>query len=134
MKIEHFAYQAGDAAAVSEWYCEHLDFTVKRGSNDPFPVRFLADASGDVMIEIYSNPAVETPDYASMDPLILHMAFVCDDVSATAERLTGAGAALSSTETTPAGDELAMLRDPWGFAIQLCQRREPMVRSFPFSG
>ncbi|MDH3346228.1 MAG: VOC family protein [Kiritimatiellaceae bacterium] len=127
MKIEHVAYRVEDAAVTGEWYCEHLGFQVKRGSDDPFAVRFLADESGDVMIEIYSNPAVETPDYASMDPLILHLAFVCDEVDETIERLMTAGATFLSRDTTPAGDNLAMLRDPWGFSIQLCQRADPMV-------
>jgi predicted enzyme related to lactoylglutathione lyase len=128
MKIEHFAYQVKDATAVAEWYGEHVGFTVKRGQELPFPVYFLADEAGDVMIEIYSNPAIKTPDYASMDPLILHMAFVCNAVPETIQRLESAGATLlSGPDTTPAGDRLAMLRDPWGLAIQLCQRAEPML-------
>lgn len=127
MKIEHFAYQVEDPAAVSGWYCVQLGFSVKRSADAPVPVRFLADASGEVMVEIYNNPKVETPDYASMDPLILHLAFGCDDLAGTIERLTTAGAELLLEETTPLGDTLAMLRDPWGFAIQLCHRAEPMV-------
>ncbi|MDF7825930.1 VOC family protein [Pontiellaceae bacterium B12227] len=127
MKIEHFAYQVKDAVAVSDWYCEHMGFQIKRGIDDPFAVRFLADESGDVMIEIYSNPAVQTPDYASMDPLILHIAFVCNDIAGTIKRLSAAGAELLQEENTPFGDTLAMLRDPWGLAIQLCQRAEAMV-------
>ena len=127
MKIEHFAYQVEDPVAVSDWYCGHLGFQVKRGADSPVPVRFLADGSGDVMIEIYNNPKVKTPDYASMDPLILHLAFVCNDIPGTIERLTEAGATTLLLEQTPLGDTLAMLRDPWGLAIQLCQRAEPMV-------
>ena len=127
MKIEHFACQVEDAAKVGEWYCEHLGFQVKRGSDDPFAVRFLADGSGAVMVEIYSNPKIKTPDYASMDPLILHLAFVCNDIPETIERLVAAGATLLLEETTPLGDSLAMLRDPWGLAIQLCNRAEPML-------
>ena len=127
MKIEHVAYQVEEPAAVADWYCGNLGFRVKRAADEPVPVRFLADESGDVMIEIYNNPKVGTPDYASMDPLILHLAFVCSDIPGTVERLTAAGARLLLEETTPAGDTLAMLRDPWGLAIQLCRRAEPMV-------
>jgi hypothetical protein len=29
--------------------------------------------------------------------------------------------------TTPAGDQLAMLRDPWGVAIQLVKRAQPLM-------
>jgi predicted enzyme related to lactoylglutathione lyase len=127
MKIEHFAYQVEHPAAVADWYTEHFGFTVRRAADAPVPVRFLADESGDVMIEIYNNPKVLSPDYAALDPLILHMAFVCEDVDAAVERLIRAGAVLLSKETTPAGDTLAMLRDPWGLAIQLCCRAEPML-------
>lgn len=127
MKIEHFAYQVEDPAAVADWYAEQFGFTVRRAADTPVPVRFLADEAGDVMVEIYNNPKVATPDYASMDPLLLHLAFVCDAVDATVERLTGSGAVLLQKETTPAGDTLAMLRDPWGLAIQLCCRAEPML-------
>ena len=128
MKIEHFACQVEDAASMTDWYGENLGFTVRRSSDHPFPVRFLADASGDVMIEIYSNPAITTPDYASMNPLVLHMAFVCDDVQGTVARLVSAGAALlSGPENLESGDTLAMLRDPWGLAVQLCCRSNPML-------
>ena len=128
MKIEHFAYQVEKPAAVADWYGEHLGFIVKRSADSPVPVRFLADESGDVMVEIYNNPKGITPDYASMDPLILHLAFVCDTVEETAERLVAAGAVMfSGPETLASGDLLAMLRDPWGLAIQLCQRADPMV-------
>lgn len=128
MKIEHFAYQVNAPFAVADWYTKNLGFTIKRSSESPVPVCFLADSAGDVMLEIYNNPAVVTPDYASMDPLLLHLAFVCAGVPEKAKELTAAGATLlSGPETTPGGDELAMLRDPWGLAIQLCQRAEPML-------
>ena len=96
MKIEHFAYEVEKPAAVADWYGEHLGFIVKRSADSPVPVRFLADESGDVMIEIYNNPKGVTPDYASMNPLILHLAFVCDAVEETAERLVAAGAVMFS--------------------------------------
>ncbi|VGO13732.1 hypothetical protein PDESU_02289 [Pontiella desulfatans] len=127
MKIEHFAFQVEEPADVAAWYVEHFGFTVKRSADAPVPVRFLADETGDVMIEIYNNPAVETPDYASMDPLILHLAFICNDIEGAIERLMDAGANLLTMDATPHGDTLAMLRDPWGLAIQLCHRAAPMV-------
>ena len=127
MRIEHVAWNVEEPAAVAEWYCEHLGFCVRRSADSPVPVRFLADESGQVMIEIYNNPAVQTSDYAAMDPLLFHVAFVCGDVAGTVERLVDAGAVLLSRDTTPVGDELAMLRDPWGLALQLCCRADPMV-------
>lgn len=128
MKIEHAAYQVEDATAMAGWYAKNLGFRMKRGVEKPFPVYFLADSAGDVMIEIYSNPSIPTPDYRSMDPLLLHLAFICETVPETAERLIAAGAELlSGPEQLPTGDTLSMLRDPWGLAIQLCRRAEPMI-------
>ena len=62
-----------------------------------------------------------------MDPLLLHIVFVCPDVDGTAKRLVEAGATLISGPEKLNGDELAMLRDPWGLALQLCKRAEPML-------
>ena len=127
MRIEHFAYQTDDPAAVADWYVQHFDFTIRRAADEPVPVRFLADAGGQVMLEIYNNPKVRTPDYAGMHPLLLHVAFTCEDVVGTMQRLLRAGATRVSGPETVNGDELVMLRDPWGFAIQLCKRLDPMV-------
>ena len=127
MKIEHFAYQVNDPAACADWYCANLGFIAKRAADTPVPVRFLADSTGQVMLEIYNNPKVQTPDYASMDPLLLHIAFCCDDIAETVERLTAASAVLVSGPKFVNGDHLAMLRDPWGLAIQFAKRAEPMV-------
>ncbi|MDP6524634.1 MAG: VOC family protein [Kiritimatiellia bacterium] len=128
MKIEHFAYQVEKPDETGDWYCRNLGFTVKRGADEPVPVRFLADETGQVMLEIYNNPRVVAPDYSSMDPLLLHIAFVCDDLPSTVERLLAAGATLfSGPEVVDHGDEIAILRDPWGLAIQFVKRAEPML-------
>ena len=128
MKIEHFAYQVEHTKEVAAWYCEHLNFQIKRAEEVPNPVCFMADETGQVMLEVYTNPQVSTPDYRSMHPLLLHIAFCCEDIEETAQRLVAAGATLfSGPEALPNEDELAMLRDPWGLAIQLCKRAQPMV-------
>ena len=50
------------------------------------------------------------------------------DAQGTHDRLVAAGGtALAGVTTNDAGDRLAMMRDPWGFSLQLCQRAEPMV-------
>src|SRR5579871_1433084 len=120
MKIEHFAWQTEDPRAVAAWYVEHLGFQIRRASGGPGYAHFLADATGSVMIEIYNNSRVKTPDYAAIDPLILHLAFVSDDLKADRDRLVAAGATVvEDFFVSPAGDELLMLRDPWSFPIQL---------------
>ena len=80
------------------------------------------------MLEIYNNPPDAVPDYASMDPLTLHIAFMVDDVKETCRKLIAAGATVATdVSITDSGDELAMLRDPWGVPIQFLKRAEPML-------
>lgn len=125
--LEHVGLQVEDPAAAAAWYVRHLGFSIRRAIDAPVVARFLADSSGAVMLEIYRNPKVPVPSYPAMDPLVLHVAFICDDVAGEAARLVGAGAALVSGPERIGEDDLAMLRDPWGLAIQLVRRGRPMV-------
>jgi catechol 2,3-dioxygenase-like lactoylglutathione lyase family enzyme len=128
VKIEHVAFQVPDPVALADWYVEHLGLRIKRSTGAPGHARFLADDGDAVMIEVYNNPAVSTPDYRVADPLVLHLAFHVADVATTRERLLAAGAtADGEVVVSDAGDHLAMLRDPWGLAIQLVRRRNPMI-------
>lgn len=128
MKIEHTAYQVRDPVAVGEWYVEHFGMTVKRSQAESPFMRFLADDGDGVMLEFYSNPAVEVPDYRDLHPVVFHLAFLTNDVRATRARLLAAGAtAEGEMSVTSAGDEMAMLRDPWGLPVQLIKRRVPMI-------
>ena len=129
MRIEHTAFNVTEPQRMAAWYAEHLGFTIERAVDEPPYMHFLADETGGVMIEIYHNTACEVPDYARQDPLLVHLALVSHDIAADVERLTAAGASIADApRTTPAGDTLCMLRDPWGFPVQLCERAEPMVR------
>ena len=126
--LEHVALNVADPARMAQWYVENLGMKVMRGGPPPVNARFIADAGGNMMLEIYTNPPDAIPDYASMDPLLLHVAFMVDDVDATRARLIAAGATpAGDTEVTPAGDKIAMLRDPWGLAIQFVNRADPML-------
>jgi len=128
MRIEHFAYQVADPAASADWYIKHLGFVLKRSADGAAPVRFLADQSGTIMFELYHNPDIPVPDYRAMDALVHHIAFACDNVAGTAERLAAVGATIELAPTQAAnGDDLAMLRDPWGLAVQLVKRSSPLV-------
>lgn len=128
VKIEHTAYQVEDPVALARWYVTHLGLRIKRSQpQSPFG-HFLADDGDTVMLEFYRQSALPVPDYRSLDPLLLHLAFLADDVSATRARLIAAGATPEGDAIrTPAGDEVAMLRDPWGLAIQLIRRADPMI-------
>ena len=128
MKIEHLALQVPDPLAMARWYVEHLGLSVKQRGVEPPYGHFLADDAGTVMLELYRFDDVTTPDYASMAPRELHIAFVSQDIPGDAARLSKAGATLvSGFETTPTGDEIAMLRDPWGVCVQLVKRKRAML-------
>jgi glyoxylase I family protein len=128
VKIEHAACQVEDPVNAARWYTQHLGMRVKRAQAEPPFGQFLADDGDTVMLEFYRNPAVGVPDYRRMDPQLLHIAFQTPDVTATRARLLEAGAtAEGEVQTNPAGDQLAMLRDPWGLAIQLVCRAERMI-------
>jgi len=127
ISIEHVAFNVVDPVAMARWYIEHLEMRVVRTSGPPTQAHFLVDAAGHSMIEIYCNAKAPVPEYPKLDPLVLHLAFAVDDVRATCARLLQAGATAEGEVTTiPSGDDLAMLRDPWGFAIQLVKRAIPM--------
>jgi len=80
------------------------------------------------MLEFYNNPKAEVPDYRQIHPLVLHLAFTAADVAAARARLLAAGATPEGDiAVTSGGDEIAMLRDPWGLPLQLLRRRTPMI-------
>lgn len=128
MKVEHIAFVVDDPDSVAEWYCEHMGLTLVRKGPPPVKMTFLADSSGQTMFEVYAQPEVETPDYANMNHLVLHLAFYSEDIYADFDRLQKAGATVVlEPSETEAGDTLAMLRDPWGLAVQLVNRKEKMM-------
>ena len=128
MKLEHLALQVPDPAAMADWYVKHLGFSVARAGGPPAHARFLLERGGAVMLEVYCNPNAQLPDYFAQDPLLLHLAFATDDPAQNSARLKDAGARLvDDVSRNPAGDELVMLRDPWGIALQLVKRAEAML-------
>ena len=128
MKIEHLGLNVHEPAAMADWYVKHLGMRVAMAKDEPVPVRFLADSASHVMVELYNNPAVTPLDFPAIDPLVLHLAFNSDDVRADYQRLLAAGATPArEPDVTPSGDEIAIVRDPWGFAVQLVKRRKPML-------
>ncbi len=127
MKLEHFALNVAEPVAMAEWYCKNLDMSVCRKGEGPVHMTFLADASGRVVLEIYTNPPELVPDYPSINPLVLHLALATADIRTTHQRLVAAGAEpLGAIGANPAGDQLAFLRDPWGLTLQLVQRVSAM--------
>lgn len=129
MKFEHFALNVPDAKASARWYVAQLGLRVARTRDDSPFTSFLADDSGRVILEVYSNPAAPYPDYKAAHPLCFHVAFIADDPAAVRARLVAAGAAPAYEETLPDGSFLIMVRDPWGVPLQLVRRATPFPSS-----
>lgn len=125
MTFEHFALNVPDARAHSRWYVDHLGFQVARRREDAPYTHFLADSTGRIVVELYTNPAAAIPRYADAHPLCFHFAVVATDARAERARLEKAGATLFLEEPLADGSLLIMLRDPWGVPLQLCQRARP---------
>ncbi|MBK9374373.1 MAG: VOC family protein [Holophagales bacterium] len=129
MKLEHVALLVADPPAMARWYEDHLGMKVVRKSDEaPGFARFLADAGGESILETYASDVHPVPDYRGVDPALLHVAFATTQIAATRGRLIAAGATpVGEITENAAGDRFAMLRDPWGLALQLAQRVRPLA-------
>jgi glyoxylase I family protein len=125
MIFEHFALNVPDVRAASSWYVTHLGLKVVRARAEPPYTQFLADDTGRVFLELYTNPTDPIPDYPAQHPLRVHFAFSTKMARAEQGRLELAGARLVSEDNLADGTLLIMMRDPWGVPVQLCQRAQP---------
>ncbi len=125
MKFEHFALNVPDARASTAWYVQHLGLKIVRQRAEPPYTAFLADETGRVILELYTNEAAAIPDHKASHPLSFHVAFVAADAAKVRAQLEAAGATLFKEEPLPDGTILVMMRDPWGVPVQLCQRAIP---------
>jgi glyoxylase I family protein len=128
LKLEHVALNIPDPINAAKWYVEHLEMQIVKATAESPYIHFLADKDGYRLMEMYNNPKADVPDYASMNPLILHIAFSVEDIEGTRARLLAAGAtAEGEIVRRETGDQLAMLRDPWGVPLQLVKRHHPLI-------
>ena len=125
MTFEHFALNVPQARDLAAWYVKHLGLRVVRQRSDAPYTHFLADDTGRVIVEVYSNPAAAVPDYGSQHPLVFHIAFISQDTQADRKRLEAAGAVFVYEDRPDDRSSLIMMRDPWGIVLQFCQRAAP---------
>jgi len=129
LRPEHVALNVSDPIAAAKWYCEHLGMIVMRKGPPPVNVHFIADSAGTIMFELYHNIAAPVLEFTSLNPLCLHIAFMSDDLKTIRNSLIAAGAKVAEDVTTiPTGDQILMMRDPWGLSIQFVNRVKPMLK------
>lgn len=128
MIFEHIAINIPEPVKAVRWYCDHLDMRIVLAS-DKSPWRhFITDSTGTGLIEFYHHSTVPTADHEAMPPRMLHLGFTAQDLEADRARLITAGAVpIGEIAVSPSGDRKAFLRDPWGVALQLVERSNPLV-------
>lgn len=119
MKLEHIGYNVAEPQKVMDWWCANLGFKQVHPA-------FIVDSTGAMAIEFYCNDAAPIPDYAKQSHFTMHIAFLSDDVDAEVKRLEAAGAKLVELVHKP-GLDMAVLRDPFGIAIQFVKRGTPVL-------
>lgn len=121
MRFEHLALNVSDPPSMADWYRQHLGLNSVIAQDKPPFAQFLRADCG-MMLELYYNPDAPCPNPGQRSPAELHLALVSDNAEADVERLCAAGASLVEWVLPDDGSRIAMLRDPWGLAWQLCQR------------
>lgn len=127
MKFEHFALNVSDPVTAAQWYVTHCGMTVARAQTEAPFTHFLADSSGRLAMEIYHNPKAVVHDFAHQHPLEFHFAFAVPEAEPVKARLVAAGATVFEEIGPENGTHLIMLRDPFGVALQICQRAQPFA-------
>jgi len=124
--FEHLALNVQDKEKVAQWYQTHLGASIAREvSNNMI---FLKDDRGTVFLEIFSNTSAPVLNWSEVHYLTFHLAFETEEPKAKAEYLMSQGASLAEPYREAGGDQLIMLRDPFGIPLQLIKRAQPFQR------
>lgn len=126
MKIEHVGLSVVQPITMANWYVANLGFIIRRSDgNDQKGLAFISDPSQEAMLELFNNNVTPPLDSASMSPLTVHIAVASRNLEADVKRLVSAGAVfVEGDPKKTSGDVLVLLRDPWGYVIQLVKRAQ----------
>ena len=129
MNIEHIGICVEAPVSMGVWYRDALGFAIIRSAgNDQEGVTFLADSAGGTVLELGRLPDVPPLEARGRPALQLHIAVACEDPSVEAARLVRAGAEQvgESPRNSRPGEKI-LVRDPWGYTIQLVNRQERLL-------
>ncbi len=128
MNIEHVGICVAAPISMGKWYRDHLGFKIVRSAGDDEDgVSFIVDEEGNTVLELGKLPEGPPLDGRSLLPLQLHIAVECEDPTVEAEKLAKAGAELlgESPRNKYKGEKI-LIRDPWGYTIQLVNRKNKL--------
>jgi glyoxylase I family protein len=127
--LEHFAINVADSREIAKWFSKNLEMIVLRDGKAPSYGMFIADAGKSMMFELYQNKDFPAVNFDSVNYQTFHIAFMVQDVQTVKAILVASGAKIAEDiKRTPSGDDVLMLRTPWGWPIQLVKRVNPMLK------
>jgi glyoxylase I family protein len=130
IRPEHVAFNVLDPSVVVRWYCDNLGMKVMRQGGAPTFTTFIADSGEHMMLELFHNADFPLFEPGKFNHMSIHLAFMVQDIAAMKTNLLKARASVVDDITkTPSGDQVLMMRDPWGLAIQFVQRAKPMFKT-----
>ena len=127
--IERIGLCVDAPISMGKWYRDHLGFCILRSAGDDTEgVSFVVDSAGRTVLELGKLPEVPSLDPRSLSPLQIHIAIECEDPTAKAQQLDAVGAEIigESPRNAYPGEKI-LVRDPWGFVIQLLNRRTKLT-------
>jgi catechol-2,3-dioxygenase len=125
-EIEHIGISVDKPIDMANWYQDTLGFNIKFSAEDEEKgVAFLTDCTDKVMLELGKIPNVSPLAGRMNHHLQLHIALTSADPDKDAEYLVSKGAKfIERCPIKRPGENLIVLRDPWGNTIQLVKRSE----------
>jgi hypothetical protein len=91
---------------------------------------FLAGGGRKTVLELGRLPEVPSLNGRCLAPLQLHIAVDCTDPLAETERLIAVGAEwVGESHRNSCKGEKILVRDPWGYTIQMLNRKEKLLRT-----
>lgn len=119
MGIKRFLHVKLDVADIDRsvaFYCDVLGFetVVRYDRDDGVTIVQVADADSSVGIELWREG-----DHIGFENDRLHIALEADDLDATIERFRAAGVTIEKEIFRMGHEEIAFIRDPDGYLIEL---------------
>jgi catechol 2,3-dioxygenase-like lactoylglutathione lyase family enzyme len=123
-QIEHIGFSVRSPIEMAQWYERVLGFRIAFSAHDAKKaVAFVEDSSGHSVLELGQLPGIEPLCDVSTHPLQFHIALASDDPQQDADYLVRNGASFIEECTIKRpGEQLLLLKDPWGNSIQLARR------------
>jgi uncharacterized glyoxalase superfamily protein PhnB len=129
LRPDHLELNVSDTHEKAKWYVKNLNFKIISQSDGPSHNMLISDADENMMLELNQDSNSPMLEFEKIDYNSFHLAFSVDDIVLIKEKLISAGAKLAEDiKKTANGDQVLMLRDPWGQPIQFVKRVKSMLK------